>query len=65
MRVLQENGTSVKAVRRDINHMLASALFNGVFEVVAHDFPKEDALEYVDAVCEFFFAGWQRLLGIE
>lgn len=65
MRVLQKNGTSVKTVRRDINHMLASALFNGVFEVVAHDFPKEDALEYVDAVCEFFFAGWQRLLGIE
>lgn len=65
MRVLQKNGTSVKTVRRDINHMLASALFNGIFEVVAHDFPKEDALEYVDAVCEFFFAGWQRLLGIE
>lgn len=65
MRVLQKNGTSVKTVCRDINHMLASALFNGIFEVVAHDFPKEDALEYVDAVCEFFFAGWQRLLGIE
>ena len=65
MRVLQENGTSVKTVRRDINHMLASALFNGIFEIVAHDFSKEDALEYVDAVCEFFFAGWQRLLGIE
>lgn len=65
MRVLQENGTSVKTVRRDINHMLASALFNGIFEVVAHDFPKEDALEYVNAVCDFFFAGWQRLLGIE
>lgn len=65
MRVLQKNGTSVKTVRRDINHMLASALFNGIFEIVAHDFSKEDALEYVDAVCEFFFAGWQRLLGIE
>lgn len=65
MRVLQENGTSVKTVRRDINHMLASALFNGIFEVVAHDFPKEDALEYVNAVCDFFFAGWQRLLGID
>lgn len=65
MRVLQENGTSVKTVRRDINHMLASALFNGIFEVVAHDFLKEDALEYVNAVCDFFFAGWQRLLGID
>ncbi len=65
MRVLQENGISVKTVRRDINHMLASALFNGIFEVVAHDFPKEDALEYVNDVCDFFFAGWQRLLGID
>lgn len=65
MRVLQENGTSVKTVRRDINHMLASALFNGIFEVVAHDFPKEDALEYVNTVCDFFFAGWQRLLEID
>lgn len=65
MRVLQKNGTSVKTVRRDINHMLASALFNGIFEVVAHDFPKEDALEYVNAVCDFFFSGWQRLLGID
>lgn len=65
MRVLQENGTSVKTVRRDINHMLASALFNGIFEVVAHDFPKEDALEYVNAVWDFFFAGWQRLLEID
>ena len=40
MRVLRESGAPVKTVRRDINHMLASALFNGVFEVVAHDFPK-------------------------
>lgn len=64
MRVLRESGAPVKTVRRDINHMLASALFNGVFEVVAHDFPKEDAMEYVDAVCEFFYAGWDRLMGL-
>lgn len=64
MRVLRESGASVRTVRRDINHMLASALFNGVFEVVAHDFPKEDAMEYVDAVCEFFYAGWDKLMGL-
>ena len=27
--------------------MLASALFNGVFEVVSHDFPKADARVYI------------------
>ena len=64
MRVLRESGAPVRTVRRDINHMLASALFNGVFEVVAHDFPKEDAMEYVDAVCEFFYAGWDKLMGL-
>lgn len=64
MRVLRKSGAPVKTVRRDINHMLASALFNGVFEVVAHDFPKEDAMEYVGAVCEFFYAGWDRLMGL-
>lgn len=64
MRVLRQSGAPVRTVRRDINHMLASALFNGVFEVVAHDFAKEDALEYVEAVCEFFYAGWDRLMGI-
>lgn len=64
MRVLRESGAPVKIVRRDLNHMLASALVNGVFEVVAHDFPKEDALEYVEAVCEFFYAGWDRLMGL-
>lgn len=64
MRVLRESGAPVRTVRRDINHMLASALFNGVFEVVAHDFPKEDAIEYVDAVCEFFYAGWDKLMGL-
>lgn len=64
MRVLRESGAPLKTVRRDINHMLASALFNGVFEVVAHDFPKEDAIEYVDAVCEFFYAGWDKLMGL-
>lgn len=64
MRVLRESGAPVKTVRRDINHMLSSALFYGVFEVVAHDFPKEDALEYVEAVCEFFYAGWDRLMGL-
>lgn len=64
MRVLRESGASVKTVRRDINHMLSSALFNGIFEVVSHDFPKEDAMEYVDAVCEFFYAGWDKLMGL-
>lgn len=44
--------------------MLASALFGGMFEIVAHDFPKEDAVIYVKQLQEFFNAGWDKLLGL-
>ena len=44
--------------------MLASALFNGIFEVVAHDLPKSDAVAYIEQICQFFNAGWDRLMGL-
>ena len=36
-------GIKVKSVRADLSHMLATAMFNGMFEVVGHDFSKDDA----------------------
>ena len=62
--VLRNMGISVTEVRADLNHMLASALFVGMFEIVAHDFPKEDAGIYVKQLQEFFNAGWDKLLGL-
>ncbi|MDE6188968.1 MAG: TetR/AcrR family transcriptional regulator [Clostridia bacterium] len=59
---LKELGFQPKEIRADLSHMLASALFNGVFEIVAHDFPKEDASVYVKQLQAFFNAGWDRLL---
>ena len=44
--------------------MLSSAMFNGIFEVVAHDLPREEAKHYVVQVEEFFNAGWDKLLGL-
>lgn len=62
--VLKANGLKINEVRADLNHMLASAMFNGMFEVVAHDLPKEDALSYIRQLQYFFNAGWDKLLGI-
>lgn len=62
---LQENGIKVNTIRADITHMLTSALFNGVLEVVWHDFPKEDALQYITEVQNFFIAGWDHLFGFK
>lgn len=62
--LLNEMGVQTKEIRADLNHMLASALFNGIFEVVAHDLPKEDAIVYIKQLQEFFNAGWDKLLGL-
>ena len=51
-------------IRKDLAHMLASAMFNGMFEVVMHDLAREDARQYILKLQEFFNAGWDKLLGI-
>lgn len=61
---LNEAGIKINEVRADLSHMLSSAMFNGVFEVVAHDLPREDAREYIKQIQDFFNAGWDKLLGL-
>lgn len=57
-------GIHVKMVRSDLSHMLATAMFNGMFEVVEHDFTKDDARQYIKQLQYFFNAGWDKLLGL-
>ena len=64
IRALNEAGIPINEVRADLSHMLSSAMFNGIFEVVAHDLPREEAKHYVVQVEEFFNAGWDKLLGL-
>lgn len=61
---LRATGVEIRDIRADLNHMLASALFYGMFEVVAHEFPKEDAFVYIKQIQEFFNAGWDKLLSL-
>ncbi len=61
---LNAGGLSVKEVRKDITHMIATAMFNGMFEVVEHDFTKEEARQYVKQLQYFFNAGWDKILGL-
>ena len=63
--VLKKQGHDLPHIRADLCHILANSLFNGIFEVVAHDFDKESAKEYVNSLQDFFAAGWDRLLGLK
>lgn len=61
---LNNAGIMLNEIRADLSHMLSSAMFNGIFEVVAHDLQREDACIYIKQVQEFFNAGWDRILGL-
>ncbi len=61
---LNDAGIKMNVVRADLSHMLSSAMFNGIFEVVAHDLPREEARGYIKQVQGFFSAGWDKLLGL-
>ena len=62
---MQREGLNVLPLDDDMVHILASALFNGLFETVRHDTPKEKAVAYVDTLRTFYSAGWFKILGIQ
>ncbi len=45
-------------------HLLLSAYYTSVFEVVVHDFSREEAKHYLDTLQKFFYPGWRRILGL-
>lgn len=45
-------------------HMLSSAYYSGLFEIVRHDMKKDDAMSYVRQLRRFFTRGWADLLGL-
>ena len=42
---------------KSLCHIIASGMFNGVFEIVVHDMPREQALRDVAQLREFYTAG--------
>ena len=62
---LKQMGISIKPINNNLIHMVSSGLFNGVFETVVHDMPKQEAREYVRQLQQFYTAGWEELLGVK
>ncbi|MDD3137961.1 MAG: TetR/AcrR family transcriptional regulator, partial [Lachnospiraceae bacterium] len=48
----------------ELLHIIASAFFSAVFEVVRHDMSREAADNYIDSLKQFFTAGWKRILNL-
>ena len=63
MDVLRRLGREVPELSQSLCHIIASGMFNGIFEIVVHDMPKEQAMRYVDQLRDFYTAGWLKLIG--
>lgn len=50
--------------RKEECHLLTHSYFSSIFEVVIHNFTKEEALEYGHTLITFYNAGWRAVLGI-
>ena len=63
LEVLHRLGHESPQLDAQLCHIIASGMFNGIFEIVVHDMPKEQAMRYVDQLRDFYTAGWLKLIG--
>ena len=63
MEVLRRMGRDIPQMSRSLCHIIASGMFNAIFEVVIHDMPYEQALRDVEQLQAFYTAGWSKLMG--
>ena len=63
MEVLRRLGRRVPTLSRSLCHIIASGMFNGIFEIVVHDMPRDQAMRDVDQLRDFYTAGWLKLMG--
>lgn len=57
-------GYPIREIDDELIHIMSTALFNGMFETVRHDMPREKAAQYMDSLRDFYSAGWFKILGI-
>ncbi len=59
---MRKKGYKVHDISEKEIHMIVQAYFSSVFEVVVHDYTKEDAIAYTKTLVKFFAPGWKNIL---
>lgn len=52
-------------VTEDFIHMIVTAYFNGMFEVVRHGMPKEAAVRYIGMLNRYHMAGFDTIFNAQ
>ena len=63
MEVLRRLGKDIPELDKSLCHIIASGMFNGIFEIVVHDMPREQAQRDVEQFRQFYTGGWLKLMG--
>ena len=63
MEVLRRLGRDIPELSQSLCHIIASGMMSGIFEIVVHDMPQEQALRDVAQLRDFYTAGWLKLMG--
>ena len=63
MEVLRRLGKDIPVLDKSLCHIIASGMMGGIFEIVVHDMPREQALRDVAQLRDFYTAGWLKLMG--
>ncbi len=61
--VLRAQGKIVPEIDRRLEHILVTGMMNAYCEIIIHDIPLPDARRYVDELCDFYTAGWLKIMG--
>ncbi|QIB70454.1 TetR/AcrR family transcriptional regulator [Aminipila butyrica] len=61
---MSEAGFPAQDMDDGLIHILSGTLFNGMFETIQHDMPREKAMEYMNSLRDFYSAGWFKVLGL-
>ena len=62
METLRRLGKDIPELDQSLCHSIASGMLGGIFEIVIHDIPREQAMRDVEQLREFYTAGWLKLM---
>lgn len=63
MEELKGMGVSVNEVDEKDMHLILSAQYSAMLEMVKHDYSYEEAIKYAGTINRFFKEGWRKFLG--
>ena len=62
LETLRRLGRRIPELNQSLCHIIASGMLNGLFEIVVHDMPREQAMQDVEQLQAFYTAGWLKLM---